>query len=76
MKKGTKKATPNKRTTHQFDLHQNEFDSIYELAGLPKQVSKGAALREQLIKHKDLIVQYSNLVQHLKQLSAKEAATS
>lgn len=65
--KGTK-PSPTARPPHQFNLSQAEFDSIYELADLPKQVSKGAALRQCLLNHKAQINENNNLKQHLKQL--------
>lgn len=69
--KGTK-PSETARPPHQFNLSQAEFDSIYELADLPKQVSKGAALRQALLNHKDKIAENGNLKLHLRHLSESE----
>lgn len=70
--KGTK-PSENARPSHQFNLSQSEFDSIYELAELPKQVSKGAALRQCLLNHRDQITENNNLKNLLSQLVRDEA---
>lgn len=57
------------RPSHQFNLSQAEFDSIYELADLPKQVSKGAALRQALLNHRDQIAENARLLQFIKQVT-------
>lgn len=69
--KGTK-PSETARQPHQFNLSQAEFDSIYELADLPKQVSKGAALRQALLNHRDQIAENARLLQMLKQLTEPE----
>lgn len=66
--KGTK-PSETARPPHQFNLSQAEFDSIYELADLPKQVSKGAALRQALLNHRDQITENAKLLSHIKQLT-------
>lgn len=57
------------RTTHQFQLSDDELDDLYRLAELPKQVSKSVALRTVLTAYKDQIAENSNLKQLLAQLS-------
>lgn len=49
------------RTTHQFQLSDPEFDKLYELAELPKQVSKSVALRTVLESYKEQIDQNTRL---------------
>lgn len=71
-KKGTKTPSETARPPHQFNLSQSEFDSIYELADLPKQVSKGAALRQALLNHREQITENANLKLHLRHLSESE----
>lgn len=57
------------RTTHQFQLSDDELDDLYRLAELPKQVSKSVALRTVLTGYKDQIAENGNLKQLLVQLS-------
>ena len=57
------------KTTHQFQLSNQEFDKLYELAELPKQVSKSVALRTVIEKYSDLLISYKAMSAQLKELS-------
>jgi len=56
------------RTTHQFQLSDLEFDTLYTLAGMPKEVSKSVALRTVLERHKQQIETNQQLEKRLKEL--------
>ena len=59
------------RTTHQFQLSDSEFDKLYELAELPKQVGKSVALRTVMEKYSEQLQQLTQLDNELKKLSQK-----
>ena len=76
MKK-TKKLISNGRKTHQFDLYDTELQDIFNFGGDPERIgSKGRALRAVIERHKEQIHTINALHSQLKQLLAKEAATS
>lgn len=60
------------RTTHQFQLSDSEFDKLYTLAELPKQVSKSVALREVLERQERVVLENAKLKERLSLLSQLE----
>lgn len=56
------------RTTHQFQLSDSEFDRLYELTGLQRQVSKSVALRTVLERFEAQLQQLTQLDENLKKL--------
>lgn len=64
------------RTTHQFQLSDSEFDRLYELTGLQRQVSKSVALRTVLDRFEEQVSKLTQLDNELKKMTENEDANS